>query len=203
MYFSSHYKQKLENYYIIINPNNLSHHNPIINNYKFYNQTENPFISIILDFSEVNVNKDNLVNFIEDFLEKTPNDTKFFFICISTNDIIKNAKLDLIFNEKRIETYKSDNTNMIERFFVLINFIKSKFLILIDEIIRFKKDEFYKIYNKTKGNIDNVFKIETIDKHNIYLIRTKVLREIIDKEKEFQDLNDLIFIFQIEIFFLG
>ena len=74
----------------------------------------------------------------------------------------------------------------------LCNQIRGKFTIFIDKIITFQKDELYGFYNITKGSIKNAFELKNQYYKNLYLIRMKTLRDIVDKNKKFKDFDELI-----------
>lgn len=55
-----------------------------------------------------------------------------------------------------------------------------------------QKDQLQKIYNITKGNINNILKLDFPKNESLYLIRTKILKDIIDKEIEFKNIKEII-----------
>jgi lipopolysaccharide biosynthesis glycosyltransferase len=91
-----------------------------------------------------------------------------------------------------VDIYLFNNKNWAKSFSNLTNLIKGKFLILTNQIINIRDKEFYKIYNLTKGSIKNIFKLKFHQNQTLYLIRTKILRNFLDVEKDFQNFNDII-----------
>ena len=74
-----------------------------------------------------------------------------------------------------------------------MNIIKGKFLFLINNIMKFEKDELYKIYNITKGSIQYIFEYNYGKNKTFYLLRTKIIKDIIDSDKIFEDYNQFNF----------
>ena len=84
------------------------------------------------------------------------------------------------------------NNNYKDSFLALINRIKGIFFILLDKVTKFNEEEFSRIYNTIKGTIRNIFKIDNQQNTNsYYLIRTKIVKDIIDSEKIFYNFNDI------------
>ena len=103
----------------------------------------------------------------------------------------KNSK-NFSLKDNRIEFCYSKNKKLIHKIFSLMNKIKGKFTLIIDKMIKFEKNEFKRIYNLTKGKINNIFEFTTHDNNTIYLIKTKVLNDILDSEIKFKNYKELI-----------
>ena len=168
---------------------------PMIHNYKLYNITDNPFISIILDYSS-NLNSESnnkeLIKFLEEISELTFIDIQIIILYDSSINIFQNETTQLFFKKKKIETLPFNSKEWIKSFFTLFNNIKGKFFFLLNKIMSIQKDQLQKIYNITKGNINNIFKFYFSKNSSIYLIRTKILKDIIDTEIEFKNFNEII-----------
>ena len=63
---------------------------------------------------------------------------------------------------------------------------------ILDEYISFENDELEKFYNSTKGRINNIFNFTNKKNRSIYLIKTKILRDICDENYSFNKFNELI-----------
>ena len=56
----------------------------------------------------------------------------------------------------------------------------------------FELDEIEKFYNFTKGKINNIFNFTTKNKNIVYLIKSKILKDIQDKDLNFYNLKNMI-----------
>ena len=56
----------------------------------------------------------------------------------------------------------------------------------------FDNNEFEKYYNLTKGEINNIFEFKSSSGNDYYLIKTKILRDIMDKEISFKNFENMI-----------
>ena len=56
----------------------------------------------------------------------------------------------------------------------------------------FEKNELHEFINYTKGKINYIFKFITKENIKIYLIKTKILKDIIDNDLQFKNFNELI-----------
>lgn len=56
---------------------------------------------------------------------------------------------------------------------------------MINKLEIFDNNELEKCYNTTKGNVDNIFKCNSSNGNHFYLIKTRILRDIIDKDISF------------------
>ena len=72
-----------------------------------------------------------------------------------------------------------------------MNKIKGKFTLMIDKLITFGEDFLEKYYNLTKGKINNLFEIKA-EKQTLYLIKSKILSELLDNGKFNFDYTKLI-----------
>ena len=165
---------------------------PIIHNYKLYNSSEYPFLTLILDFSNFDLIllNDTFLNFINDLSKRLFKDSEIFILYKSTNDSSYNISIKTISKIRRIETFSFNIEDWKKQFYDLLNLVKGKFLILINKIIKIDKNEFNKIFNIIKGNIENIYNFK-FGNETFNIVRTKILREIMDEGKEFHNLTDL------------
>jgi len=173
---------------------NKTHQIPIIHNYRFYNITENPFISIVFDFSNLKSGliNDTLIKFLEEISECRFIDIQIIILYDFSLNIFKNKTTQIFFKKKKIETHPFISKDWIKNFFTIFKNIKGKFFFLLDKIMNIQKDQLQKIYNITKGNINNILKLDFPKNESLYLIRTKILKDIIDKEIEFKNIKEII-----------
>ena len=159
-----------------------------------FNEKNNPFISLVLNLSnsDLNLLNEDLINFVTDIYELTFINIQILILHDSLNETSLNKTLILSFKNRRIENFTLENKEWSKNFYDFAKLIKGKFLILINKLIKVKYSEFYKIYNITKGSTENIFKLKYQDKHIIHLIRTKILRNILDSENKFQNFRDVI-----------
>ncbi len=103
-------------------------------------------------------------------------------------NIIKNySKYD-----KRINIFFINVKDVFNNIFYLIRKSKGKFIYIINnfEILNFYELE--KFYNNTKGKINHIFKFVSNNGNDIYLIKTKILKELLEQDLEFSNISELI-----------
>ena len=146
---------------------------------------------LIYGINEWEVNKTSLLNFIDCLEHQTLKDIQIVFIlttnlCESkqyheTEKIIKNKKMEIYISSENMES----NTNY------LMNLIKGKFTLILDKFVLFSNNELEKLFIMSNGKIDNNFEIQ-IQNKSFHLIRTKVLRNLVEDGQLFNNYNDLI-----------
>ena len=62
----------------------------------------------------------------------------------------------------------------------------------MNKIINLEENELEQFYNYTKGKPNNIFKFVSSDKNTVYLIKSKILKDLIDNEIKFDNLNSFI-----------
>ena len=166
----------------------------VINNYQLFNKTNERLFSLILDFSysNLNINSKKFINFMTNITKQTFQDIQVLWIHNSSNHNIINNITNKFIEKGNIEIYLTKSHIWRENFLDLAQRIHGKFLLLINNTIKFEVDEFHKIYNRTKGSIENIFEITHYNNQKFYLLRIKKINEIIDSEKKFDDFNQLI-----------
>ena len=167
---------------------------PIINNYRLFNTTKNPYLSILFNFSnsEINLDHQSLLYFISSLNEHTFKNIQIIMIYDLTSNLFKNDSSKFIIKDKRIELYKYRSKNWKNNFIDLVQKIKGKFFIIFEEFIEFEKNELQKIYDNVKGSINNIFHFSFQNNKTYYLIRTKICRDFVDSEYDFNNYNDII-----------
>ena len=168
----------------------LTRNEDFINKTKLYNPLKNPFLLIILDFEYLNLDEKNISNLIPSYLETTFID----FLVVILLPYTSKKKIIEIFPlinnniEIKIVTVKKCLLNIID----LINQINSKFTIITNKFLKITKEDIYRIYYMTKGKNNNIFKCKINAEYYLYLIRTKILRDIFDYNIEFKNIDELI-----------
>ena len=155
--------------------------------------SEFPQISIILfNLEKFIFNNNDLLNIIQNLRNQTLLDLQIIF-CISSltkmkiSNIIQNyASID-----KRIETYYSSNINIFNNNYDLFNQINGKYTMILEEYILFENEELNYFNNFTKGKINNIYNF-TKNQQSIYLIKSKLLKDIYDNNYSFNNFNEFI-----------
>ena len=110
-----------------------------------------------------------------------PKELNFSMHHLINSAIKKNEKIGIFTQSENQEL----NTNY------LINLIKGKFTIILDELVIFPDDEFEKLYMMTHGKINNIFEFQ-FQNTSFYLIKTKILMNLLDSGELFNNYNNLI-----------
>ena len=164
----------------------------ISGNYSLYNYFKYPQISIIMpDIDKWPLNYNDILKLILKIKHQTLENIEIF-VTSSKNKIneYKNLK-NLSLSDKRIKIKISEKKNSINNIFSLINLLKGKFILIINKYFNFKINDFEKFYNFTKGKIKNIFEFKIKEK-SLFLIKTKILRDINDINLKFKTISNLI-----------
>ena len=157
---------------------------------KLYNSVKNNFLLIIGDYENLKLNELKIKFNISFFLNRTMIDIIFVFLFPN----IINKKIIQSFSNvgNNIEIYKLKFNKWILNIIDIINTRNSKYVIITDKILKLNKNDVYGLYNITKGNKNNIFKFKTKEGYNLYLIRTKILRDILDFNNKFENIHEII-----------
>lgn len=161
-------------------------------NYSLYDYFKYPQISIIIpNIDKWLFNSTDSLNLITNLKEQTLNNIEII-VTSSKNKIheYKNLK-NLSLSDKRIKIEVSERKDSTNSLFSLMKLIKGKFVLIINEYINFKRNDFEKFYNLTKGKIKKIFEFQ-INKKSLYLIKSKILRDINDINLHFKTISNLI-----------
>ena len=164
-------------------PTNVNESNYIMGGYSLYNWTYYPQISLLIyDIEKWNLNNEQLLNFIDNLKNQKLKDIQIIFLL---NNQTENKNLKVIKQQSlidnRISFYEYGKLEE-DNIFEIMNKIKGKFTLMIDKLITFGKDLLQNYYNLTKGKINNLFEFKT-EKQTLYLIKTKILSELLDNGK--------------------
>ena len=160
-------------------------------NYSLYNLFKYPTISILLPNIELfEVSNYSIVNFINNLRNQTLKEIQIFisFSNIEYYNDIKNICL----LDDRIKVYFLKKINTFYDFYYLIEKSNGKFIFLLDKIEYLNNDEIEQFYNYTKGKINNIFEFKTSNGNVIYLIRSKILKTLIDNNLYFKNFSKVI-----------
>ena len=165
----------------------------IINTNSLYKYVQYPQISILIyNVENFKISNDSLLKFINTFREQTLKDIDFFFFFNdSANTTISNELNNLPKIDKRIKLFPYPN-NLDSLFSDLKYNINGKFIMIVDKYIQIETEELKKCYNFTKGKIQNIFKFLSNTTNEFYLIKSKLIRDLIDEDKIKNELNGLI-----------
>ena len=171
---------------------NVNESNYIMGGYSLYNWTYYPQISLLInDIEKWDLNNEQLLNFIDNLKHQKLKDIQIIFLL---NNQTKNIYLKVIKQQSLIDNRISfyEYGKLVEdNIFEIMNKIKGKFILMIDKLITFGEDLLEKYYNITKGKINNLFEIKT-EKQTLYLIKTKILSELLDNGKFNLNYTELI-----------
>ena len=160
-------------------------------NYSFYNSSNSSLITIILYLTKSNLKNISIEDYAANFLQQTLKNIEIIIYCYYKDSCNMSLLNKLSSKYKNIYIYKSKRRNKIINIFNIVNIIKGQFIIIIDHIINFNNDDLYYFFNFTKGKIGNIFKFKKRNNFVINLIRTKVLNNIEDIDKNFNNFNEL------------
>ena len=157
-------------------------YNYTMKNHSLYNQIKYPQISILIFNAD---KKDQLLNFAKQLLDQTLKDIQIF-ICFKKENKKRNNNFIQKFplNDNRIHIFEFSTLE--ENIFQII-----KFTLIIDKIINFGQQQLEDFYNFTKGKINNIFEFKVVNTY-LYLIKTKLLSNLLDEGNFIFKFNDLI-----------
>lgn len=161
-------------------------------NYSLYNYFKYPQISIIIpNIDKWSLNNNDILNLIMNLKEQTLNNIEIIVTSSKTKIHEYNNLKNLSLSDKRIKIKVSKRKDSTNSLFSLMKLIKGKFVLIINNYFNFKRNDFENFYNFTKGKIKNVFEFK-INKKSLYLIKSKILRDIKDINLYFKTIPNLI-----------
>ena len=164
---------------LYLNTNDQNEFNYTMKNNSLYSLSKYPQISILIYNIEYET---KLLNLINNLMNQSLKDIQILFLWknkTNLQDYNKIKNISLI--DKRISIFDY-YTSLEESIFNLMNKIKGKFTLLVNKIINFGENKLEKFYNETKGKINNVFEFQS-ENENLYLIKTKLLSDLLDSGK--------------------
>ena len=163
-------------------------------NYSLYYLFKYPQISILLpNLENINISSNLLDGFIINLMNQTLKDIQ---IILSFSTIKWFAYYNSINNysvlENKLKMYYIEQQSFLSHLYYLIENSKGKFIFIIDKIENLEYNEIEKFYNMTKGKVNSIFSFLTKNGSNIYLIKSKILKNLIDKDINFNNYTDII-----------
>ena len=162
-------------------------------NYSLYNYFKYPQISIIISYNGKWTTGNKIFKLLTNLQNQTLNNIEII-IASSNFEFEENKKLkNLCLLDKRIKLKKTKRKDPIVNLFSLMSLIKGKFVLILNKYFNFKKNNLEKFYNFTKGKIKNIFKFK-INREPLFLIKTKILRDINDNDNiiYFKNISNLV-----------
>ena len=135
--------------------------------------------------------KTDLKIFLKDILEYKLIDIQILILQKSFNDSPYYNSSIFYFKDRRIKSYIFNNKDWSISFLKFVELIKGKYLIIFNKLIKIKQLDLHQIYNIIKGNIENIINLKFENNETFYLIRTKILRDILDSNQNFRNFNEL------------
>ena len=159
-------------------------------NFSLYNYFKFPQISIIISYND-KWKTDNLFKLLTNLQNQTLNNIEII-LTSSDTEFKENKKLkNLCSSEKRIRLKTTKKKAPKKNLFSLMNLINGKFVLILHKYFNFQKNDLEKFYEFTKGKIKNIFEFK-ISKEPLFLIRSKLLRDLNDNNIYFKSISNLI-----------
>ena len=164
-----------------------------LGNHSIYKDFYYPQISIILMKIESFKDDNNtLFDVLVNLKSQKLKDIQIIISSIKSKTNFQNNISNKLLNDNRIDIYYLKSNNLRDNFYDLINKIKGKFTLIMDKFFFFDKDELLKYFNFTKGKIKNIFSFKSRNGNILYLIKTKVIKDISEKRLTFNNYEEII-----------
>ena len=158
-----------------------------LHSYGLYKVFKCPFISIILIVKEkIHFNIIQLMNQIKYITSQNFSNIEILIYIEKLqrkNYILLLTEFQNLINENILHIYNKNN-NSSNCYCSTINLVKGLYIIFIENVNLLKSLNINYFYNITKGKIDNYFKFNITQQENLYLIKSKTLKNIIDNGME-------------------
>ena len=157
--------------------------------YQFYKYEQ--ISLLIFGINNWRINETSLLIFIQSLKQQTLKEIQIIFILPDEKeDKIVNLVKKCINTDKNIKIFTPSESNELDNYY-LMNLIKGKFILIIEKLVIFEQRELENLFLLTNGKIDNFFKIK-IQNNSFYLIKAKIIRNLIDEGNIFKNSHDLI-----------
>jgi lipopolysaccharide biosynthesis glycosyltransferase len=97
-----------------------------------------------------------------------------------------------LLNDNRIDIYQLKSIYLKDNIYDIINKVRGKFILIMTKFFYFEKNELFQYYNYTKGKIKNIFSFKTKHGNNVYLIKTKKIKDILESNLYFKNVQEII-----------
>ena len=187
LYISVLLKCDDKNFYV-----DLNDYGSTMSNYSLYELYKYEQITLLInEIYNWEINDKSLLNFIDCLKKQTLKDLQIIFILPNeTKPIIYDTIKSNINECKNMEVF-TPTENQEFNINYLMNLIKGKFTMIFDKFVKLSEKEIENIYLMTIGKINNIFEFK-IQNISFYLIKTKIIRNLIDEGQLFKDYNDLL-----------
>lgn len=160
-------------------------------NYSLYDSFKYPQVSIIIPDIDIWSLKNNIFKMIMNLKNQTLNNIEII-LTLTKTEFKEYKKLEnLCQKDKRIKLIKIKRKEPINNLFFLMKLLKGKFILILYKYFEFKRKDFEKFYNFTIGKIKNIFEFKK-RKGSLFLIKSKLLRDINDNNINFKNFSSLI-----------
>ena len=163
-------------------------------NYSLYDIFKYPQITFLIpNIEDLKVSNNLFKDFIDNLMNQKLKDIQILlsFSTIESfdyyNSLNNYTKLD-----KKLKLYYIKKPSFLYHLYYLIEKSKGKFDIIIDKIENFDYNEIEGFYNMTKGKVNSIFSFLTNNGNNIYLIKSKILKSLLDRDFNFKNYSDII-----------
>ena len=113
-------------------------------------------------------------------------------LTFTKTEFIEYKELEKIcLSDKRIKLKKIKEKKLTNNLFSLMKLLKGKFVLIIYKYFGFKNNDLEKFYKFTLGKIKNIFEFK-IKRESLFLIKSKILRDINDNNINFKSFSNLI-----------
>ena len=166
-----------------------------MHNYSLYNEFNNPKLSLILIIKDNNENEENniidQINFIisQNFINMEillflKYDNKFYYLIETEFQNLIKDKILKIYNQS--DNNKQTYTNSID-------IIKGTYTIFINKLNLVNLLQLKQIYNYTQMPIINYYSFNVTSELSLYLIKSKILKNMLDDGIKFKSYNHIIY----------
>ena len=160
--------------------------------YSLYKIFKKPKFSLIIIYNEsLKINVFQISNQFETLINQNFSDIEIILYLHKIDK--KNYQLLInelqnLTNENILKIFeKKENVKYID--FNLINILKGRYTIFINNINIIKNLQFENLFNYTKNKINNYFSLNISNDSNIYIFKTKALKDLIEKGIEFNSFD--------------
>ena len=185
-------KNKPNSLHIVETSNISKYINVISKVQKLHTFSKNPFITIIVDYSNNKLEFEKISHLIKILLDQSYKDIQIVLLFSSDYKINQEKLTNYGIMNKTIQVYSLRYKQWIHNIIDIINQIRGRYIILLDKYVELRNNELSTIFNLTKGNINHILKYILNDKSYLYIIRTKTLRDIFDFVDEFNNIQEII-----------
>ena len=170
----------------------LNNNENIMGNYSLYKLYKYEQISLLIcGINNWKINDTLLLIFIDSLKNQTLKELQIIFILPNEKE---NHRYNLIKphidSDKKMKIFSPYENEELNTYY-LMDLITGKFIIFLEKLIIFNEKDLENLFLLTNGKIDNIFKSQ-IKNESFYLIKTKILRNLIDNGYIFNNTHDLI-----------